>query len=203
MAALAPPVQSNHNSTNGMLISNSVAMNSMCTAMGLFVATDNRPFCREANAICRALAMVMIEPQSNPTIPANTYETPDPPMTLADYVRRILMFSRIQTECVPYAVALFARLVLCGCPISLGSVHKAFAVCVMCADKVLNELPTVLSIPGYASVFGVTPSSLRKMEITFLCQVGFAVNIDPALHKSYTETLRLLGAPSNHSVQSN
>ena len=93
------------------------------------------------------------------------------PMSILDYCRRILAYTRCSPECFVTALCYIERLASCGLPITPRSIHRVLMTCVVLAVKYLDDVFFPTSY--YAQVGGLSARDLNLMEIECFLLLGF------------------------------
>ena len=117
----------------------------------------------------------------------------EPPISLEDYINRLVYYTRISVSPVNLAVALFyldriekKRV----CVLNKYSVFRRFAVAYLIAFKHMEDL-VVMRNSEYCKIAGISLSELNKLEVIFLTAIEFdlCVGSDIAVAQQITRIL--------------
>lgn len=146
---------------------------------------------KEANVMCRILTMLMsmVDPVSK--LPVDVYTILPPPLTFAEYIKRLLIWVKCPDSCFICAIVLFARLIHHGYAITEHSAHKAFAACLLCAIKLASDANTI-GMQKLGNVMGISPEALGRLELEFLHHMQFEIYVRWHMYARYCRAVREL-----------
>lgn len=103
-----------------------------------------------------------------------------PPISVADYLDRMLTYMHCSTECFVVASVLITRLEECSQDPSLitpASVHRLLLASVVVAAKMQDDL--YMSNTHYAAVGGVSLAEMNALERCLVSSLGFDLLVTP------------------------
>lgn len=121
------------------------------------------------------------------------FNTTDPPISLEDYIGRLVYYTRLSVSPVNLAVALFYldRIERLGlCEISKYTIYRLFSVAYLIAFKHMEDL-TVMRNSDYCKISGMSLNELNQLELSFLRAIDFhlCVGDDIAVAQQITRIL--------------
>jgi hypothetical protein len=137
----------------------------------------------------------------------------EPPISLLDYVKRLIHYTRIAISPVNLAVALFylERIEKNGaCEVNQFTIFRLFAVAYLVAYKFMDDPPLMKNFE-FSKIAGISLSELNRLEICFLNAINFELGVgyDISVAQKITRILVppkvspaiLLGNRPIHSMQ--
>lgn len=120
-----------------------------------------------------------------------------PPISVADYLQRILKYSFCSPHCYVYALILIDRLICMnsGFKLSPYNVHRLVVTSVLLAAKLRDD--TYYSNAYYSSIGGISNTELNHLEVTMMQAIGFDLHISADTYTQYKDELLL------HSLDGN
>lgn len=117
----------------------------------------------------------------------------DPPITLDDYIKRLIYYTRISVSPVSLAVALFylERIEKKQiCEVNKHSIFRLFSIAYLIAFKHMEDL-VVMRNSEYCKIAGLSLHELNKLELNFLRAIDFhlCVGDDIAVAQTITRIL--------------
>jgi len=112
-----------------------------------------------------------------------------PPISIAEYLLRIGVYSNCSPESYIIAMVYIDRLLTLNCEINLTSlnVHRLVITAVLLAIKGRDD--TYYSNAYYASIGGVSTAQINRLELTFLEMMRFELFVSNAAYFSYRDRL--------------
>ena len=103
----------------------------------------------------------------------------EPPITLSDYIKRLINYTRISISPVNLAVALFyiERIENKGCcEVNKYSIFRLFAVAYLIAYKYMDD-PPVMKNFEFCKIAGIPLAELNRLELSFLKAINFELGV--------------------------
>lgn len=103
----------------------------------------------------------------------------EPPISLLDYVKRLIHYTRIAISPVNLAVALFylERIEKKGaCEVNQFTIFRLFAVAYLVAYKFMDD-PPIMKNFEFSKIAGISLSELNRLEICFLNAINFELGV--------------------------
>ena len=103
----------------------------------------------------------------------------EPPISLLDYVNRLIYYTRISISPVNLAVALFyiERIERSGlCSVNQYTIFRLFAVSYLIAYKYMDD-PPVMKNADFSKIAGVSLQELNRLETNFLVAINFELGV--------------------------
>ena len=103
----------------------------------------------------------------------------EPPISLLDYVNRLIYYTRISISPVNLAVALFyiERIERSGlCSVNKYTIFRLFAVSYLIAYKYMDD-PPVMKNAEFSKIAGVSLHELNHLETNFLVAINFELGV--------------------------
>lgn len=97
--------------------------------------------------------------------------TPNPQISLRDYVLRFMLYSRICENAYPLALCFIDRIFERGYSISHTSIHKVFVAAIVLAHKYLDDRTHTNQYVGH--VAGVDGQTINELEVSLWTLLGF------------------------------
>ena len=121
------------------------------------------------------------------------YSYSEPPIGLADYIKRLINYTRNAISPVNLAVALFyiERIEKKGaCEVNKNSIYRLFAVAYLVAYKYMDD-PPVMKNCEFCKIAGIPLSELNRLELSFLVAIDFELGVgcDISLSRRITRIL--------------
>ena len=121
------------------------------------------------------------------------YSYSEPPIGLADYIKRLINYTRNAISPVNLAVALFyiERIVKKGaCEVNRHSIYRLFAVAYLVAYKYMDD-PPLMKNCEFCKIAGIPLSELNRLELSFLVAIEFELGVgcDISLSRRITRIL--------------
>lgn len=107
------------------------------------------------------------------------YSYSEPPILLADYINRLINYTRNAISPVNLAVALFyiERIENKGaCEVNKNSIYRLFAVAYLVAYKYMDD-PPVMKNCEFCKIAGIPLSELNRLELSFLMAIDFELGV--------------------------
>lgn len=109
-------------------------------------------------------------------------------ITLRNFIKRVYKFSYTSDVILISSIILMDRLNMnSNISINRKTVHGIFAMSFLSAAKMYED--TTLTNLEFGNVFGIKLHNLNKMEISYLFNINFNLNIDPYEIKEYEKQL--------------
>ena len=117
----------------------------------------------------------------------------EPPISLEDYIKRVIHYTRISVSPVNLAIALFYidRIERKGlCKVTKYSIFRLFSTAYLIAFK-RTEDSRVMKNSEYCKIAGIALSELNQLEMNFLICINFelGIGIDGAICQGITRIL--------------
>jgi Cyclin len=117
----------------------------------------------------------------------------EPPISLGDYIKRVIHYTRISVSPVNLAVALFYidRIERRGlCKVTKNSIFRLFSTAYLIAFK-RTEDSRVMKNSEYCKIAGIALAELNQLEMNFLISINFELGIgcDGAICQGITRIL--------------
>lgn len=103
----------------------------------------------------------------------------EPPITLFDYVKRLIHYTRIAISPVNLAVALLylERIEKNGaCEVNQFTIFRLFAVAYLVAYKFMDDPPVMKNLE-FSKIAGISLSEINRLEICFLNAINFELGV--------------------------
>eukprot|EP01012_Entosiphon_sulcatum_P036627 TRINITY_DN466_c0_g1_i1.p2 TRINITY_DN466_c0_g1~~TRINITY_DN466_c0_g1_i1.p2 ORF type:complete len:178 (-),score=29.73 TRINITY_DN466_c0_g1_i1:188-721(-) len=113
-----------------------------------------------------------------------------PSITIADYLRRIAIYSHCSPECFVFALIYLDRLLMAnpGLTITQCNVHRLIITSVLIAAKARDD--TYYSNSYYASIGGITTKELNRLELMLLDLLQYNLFVTPEVFAQYRTKLQ-------------
>lgn len=124
---------------------------------------------------------------------AEFYNYSDPPISLEDYIKRLIHYTRLSVSPVNLAVALLYidRIERKGlCKVTKHSIFRLLLTAYLIAYK-HTEDSRVMKNSEYCKIAGISLTELNQLELTFLMSINFELGVGPdaALSQRITRIL--------------
>lgn len=103
----------------------------------------------------------------------------EPPISLLDYVKRLIHYTRIAISPVNLAVALFYLERIeknRACEVNQFTIFRLFAVAYLVAYKFMDDPPLMKNFE-FSKIAGISLSELNRLEICFLNAINFELGV--------------------------
>lgn len=109
-------------------------------------------------------------------------------ITLRNFIKRVYKFSDTSDVILIASIILMDRINMCSnISINRKTIHGIFAMSFMSAAKMYEDIP--LTNLEFGNIFGIKLHNLNKMEISYLFNINFNLNIDPYEIEEYKKQL--------------
>jgi hypothetical protein len=113
-----------------------------------------------------------------------------PPISIEDYIKRIVQYAYCSPECFVIALIYVDRIMTknTDCKITPFNIHRLIITSVLLAAKSRDD--TYYSNSYYAAVGGITTEELNQLERAFLTLIEFDLFVKPETYTRYLSDMK-------------